>query len=61
MGGRREGVRKKLQAVLEDEGVMEGAEIERERKRGRHTNSPTGLLSGSIMFGELLSTPVWQL
>lgn len=29
MGG-REGVRKKLQAVLEDEGVMEGGEIERE-------------------------------
>lgn len=56
MGG-REGVRKKLQAVLEDEGVMEGGEIE----RGRDTNSPTGLLSGSIMFGELLSTPVWQL
>lgn len=57
MGG-REGVRKKLQAVLEDEGVMEGGEIERERRRD--TNSPTGLLSGSIMFGELLSTPVWQ-
>lgn len=28
---------------------------------GRDINSLAGLLSGSITFGELLSTPVWQL
>lgn len=44
-------------AVVGVEGVMEGGEQERERD----TNSLAGLLSGSIMFGELLSTPVWQL
>jgi len=33
----------------------------KDRERGRHTNSPSSLLSGSITFGELLSTPVWQL
>lgn len=46
-------------AEVGDEGVMERGEIERER--GRDTNSLAGLLSGSITFGELLSTPVWQL
>lgn len=34
---------------------------EREREGGRDTNSLSNLLSGSITFGELLSTPVWQL
>lgn len=34
---------------------------ERERDGGRDTNSLSDLLSGSITFGELLSTPVWQL
>lgn len=33
----------------------------RDSERGRDTNSLSGLLSGSITFGELLSTPVWQL
>lgn len=46
-------------AVVGVEGVMEGGEQKRERERD--TNSLAGLLSGSIMFGELLSTPVWQL
>lgn len=48
-----------MRTVLGDEAVMERGEME--RGRGRDTNSPTGLLSGSITFGELLSAPVWQL
>lgn len=48
-----------MRGLVGDEGVMEGRVKERERERD--TNSLAGVLSGSITFGELLSTPVWQL
>lgn len=42
-------------------GCDDGGKADRERSRGRDTNSLAGPHSGSITFGELLSTPVWQL